>query len=61
MRRKGMKTLNKQDDTESTFGELLGEELVFFNKDDSLDTPFRKRSLALEHDEESDCLECENE
>ena len=28
-----MKTLNKQDEVESAFGELLGEELIFFNKD----------------------------
>lgn len=56
-----MKTLNKQDDTESAFGELLGEELIFFNKDESLDTPFHKRNVALEHDDECDCLECERE
>ena len=53
-----MKTLNK-DDSESAFGELLGDELIFFNKDESLDDPFRKRVSALEHDDECDCLECE--
>ena len=56
-----MRTLNKQDDIESAFGELLGEELIFFNKDESLDTPFRKRNVALEHDDECDCRECERE
>ena len=41
-----MKTLNK-DDSEAAFGELLGDELIFFNKDQSLDDPFRKRVSAL--------------
>ena len=54
-----MKTLNKQDGIESAFGELLGEELIFFNKDADTDDPFHKREHALEHDDECECLECD--
>ena len=53
-----MRTLNK-DDSESAFGELLGEELLFFNKDESMTDPYHKRLSALEHDDECDCIECE--
>ena len=55
-----MKTLKKQDEAESTFAELLGEEVIFFNKDESLDTPYYTREHALAHDDECECLECEN-
>ena len=55
-----MKTLKKQDEAESTFAELLGEEVIFFNKDESLDTPYYTREHALDHDDECECLECEN-
>ena len=54
-----MKTLNKQDEVETAFSEILGEELIFFNKDADTDDPFHKREFALEHDDECECLECE--
>ena len=54
-----MKTLNKYDETEATFGELLGEDMIFFNKDEDIVDPFHKRLKALEHDDDCDCLECE--
>ena len=54
-----MKTLNKQDKVESAFSDLLGDDVIFFNKDADTDEPFHKRQLALEHDDECECLECD--
>ena len=54
-----MKTLNKQDGIESAFSDFLGDDVILFNKDADTDEPFHKRQLALEHDDECECLECD--
>jgi len=54
-----MKTLKKDDEVESAFAELLGEDMIFFNKDEDTDAPFYKRKYALDHDDECECVECE--
>jgi hypothetical protein len=56
-----MKTLNKHDDIEAKFSELLGDDVIFFNKDEEIETPFYKREQALDHDDECECLECEKD
>ncbi len=55
-----MTTIKKWKTPGDDFAELLGEEVIFFNKDEGTDTLFYKRENALEHDEECECLECEN-
>tara|TARA_Y100000310_G_C20397655_1_gene675852 strand:+ start:503 stop:700 length:198 start_codon:yes stop_codon:yes gene_type:complete len=60
LRRRTMTTIKKWKTPGDDFAELLGEEVIFFNKDEGTDTLFYKRENALEHDEECECLECEN-
>lgn len=50
----------KKAEPDATFAELLGEEVFFFNKDEGTDVPFYTRERALDHDDECECLECEN-
>ena len=40
------------------FKELLGEELIFFNKDKGTDEVYRLRKQSLEHDTECTCEDC---
>lgn len=40
------------------FKELLGEELIFFNKDKGTDEVYRLRKQSLEHDTECTCDDC---
>ena len=41
------------------FKELLGEELIFFNKDKGTDEVYRLRKQSLEHDTECTCEDCD--
>lgn len=40
------------------FKELLGEELIFFNKDKGTDEVYRLRKQSLEHDTDCKCNDC---
>ena len=45
----------------NSFSDLLGDDLIFFNKDEEIETPFYKREQALDHDDECECLKCEKD
>ena len=42
----------------NSFSDLLGDDLIFFNKDEATETPFHKRRGAMEHDDDCVCRQC---
>ena len=42
----------------NSFSDLLGDDLIFFNKDVATENRFHKRRRAIEHDDDCSCSQC---
>ncbi len=56
-----MRSTSKQTESQDLFKELVGDEVVFFNKDMGTENVFNSRTTSLDHSDECDCLDCESE
>ena len=55
-----MRSTSKQTESQDLFKELVGDEVIFFNKDVGTENVFNSRTTSLDHSDESDCLDCES-
>ena len=56
-----MRSTSKQTESQDLFKELVGDEVIFFNKDMGTENVFNSRLKSLDHSDECDCLDCESD
>ena len=56
-----MRSTSKQTESQDLFKELVGDEVIFFNKDMGTENAFNSRLKSLDHSDECDCLDCESD
>ena len=55
-----MRSTSKQTESQDLFKELVGDEVIFSNKDVGTENVFNSRTMSLDHSDECDCLDCES-